>query len=101
MKLEYDLWQKAAKFAIKNYGLCERLRETDSDSERGVLLKNCCNICDKHETCLIHHCASSFVVGSTWMMHRVKPIVLGKVMEDIIESDSPYMNGPAFFDEKI
>jgi hypothetical protein len=35
------------------------------------------------------------------MMHRVKPIVYAKVIEDLIKVDSPYMDGPAFFDEKV
>lgn len=101
MDLEGELWQKAAEWSESNYGICMRMRENVRGSW-GVLVKGCSeDNCDEYDKCHIRIGACSFVAGSNWMMHRVKPIVYDKVIKDLVTNDSPYQDGPAFFEEKI
>ena len=101
MDLEGELWQKAAEWSKRNHGWCEKLREAPK-TEWGVILLNCNEgNCDKYDECKTYWCAESFVAGCNWMMHRVKPIVYDKVIKDLVTNESPYQDGPAYFEEKI
>lgn len=101
MDLESELWQKAAEWVHSQYGWCERMRASQK-KEWGWLLKDCTdNNCDDYDKCHLCKCAHSFVSGCGWMIHRVKPIVLDKVIKDLVLDESPYQDGPAFFEEKI
>lgn len=101
MDLEIELWQKAAEWVHKQYGWCESMRECQKE-KWGYLLKGCnSDSCDDYDKCNLHRYVYSFVSGCGWMIHRVKPIVLDKVIKDLVLDESPYQDGPAFFEEKI
>jgi len=101
MTLEYALWQKAAEISCRNYGWCQKMRDTQK-SDWGVMMKNCDETCcDDFEKCNIRRGAYNFVRGATWMMHRVKPVIYGKVIKDLVLNESPYQDGPEFFEEYL
>lgn len=109
MRLENLLWQRAAEAVVRDHGwLCQdkdRKRDSVSKNEWGVFLQDCNNhhSYDDDEpckNCQFLRLAKSYVVGAQWMIHRCKPLIVEKVVEDLIEQESPYYDSPAFFDPK-
>ena len=102
MKIDDLLNQKALEFAHKECGWCDELRETPKESWRYFLGIHC-NQCDKRidDGCDIYNCATWFKDGCCYMFHRVKPIILQKVMIDLLNGSSPYMEDISLVDDVI
>lgn len=90
MGLEELLERKCAVYASKCYGVCDEMRDTDK-SNWPILIKNCClETCDKYADCSIVKAFEAYFDGMVNMMTYLKPIVMEKVVIDLVEGESPY-----------